>query len=175
MIIAETERLLVRQITPDDAPFILQLLNEPAWLRFIGDKGVRTLEDAVQYIHTVPLKSYHDNGFGLWLVLLKEEQIPIGMCGLIKRDALQHVDIGFAYQPAYEGKGYAYEAATAVLAHAKDKYALQHILAITDQDNVRSLRLLEKLGLTYERLITMPGGKKPIVLMGASLLSPAKG
>ncbi|WP_315824163.1 GNAT family N-acetyltransferase [Paraflavitalea speifideaquila] len=169
MIIAETERLLVRQITVEDAPFILQLVNEPAWLTFIGDKGVRNLEDAVKYIHNVPLKSYQENGFGLWLVLLKEEQIPIGMCGLIKRDALQHVDIGFAYLAPYEGKGYGYEAATAVLVHAKNKYALPYILAITNQDNVRSIRLLDKLGLKYERMITMPGDKKPIVLMGASL------
>lgn len=167
--IAETERLLVREFNTADAPFVLELLNEPAWLQFIGDKKVRTLDDAVQYIRNVPLKSYRENGYGLWLVQRKSDQLAIGMCGLIKREALQYEDIGFAYLAAYNGMGYAYEAATAVLEYAKRQLQLKHILAITNQDNTRSIKLLEKLGLTYQRLITMPGEQTPIVLMGAHL------
>lgn len=169
-IIAETERLLLRELTVTDAPFIFELVNEPAWIEFIGDKGVRNIADAENYIINGPQKSYSTNGFGLWLIELKEQNIPIGMCGLIKRDALEHVDIGFAFLAVHNGKGYGYEAATAVLEHAKNKIGLKHILAITNQDNVRSIRLLEKLGLKFERLITMPGDAKPIRLMGASLL-----
>ncbi len=168
-IIAETERLILRELTVADAPFILELVNEPAWIEFIGDKGVRNLGDAENYIISGPQKSYSANGFGLWLVQLKDTHIPIGMCGLIKRDALEHVDIGFAFLAVHNGKGYGFEAATAVLEHAKNKIGLKHILAITNQDNVRSIRLLEKLGLKFERLITMPGDAKPIRLMGASL------
>lgn len=170
MIIAETEQLLLRELTVADAPFIFDLVNEPAWIQFIGDKGVRTLEDAENYIITGPQKSYSTNGFGLWLVQLKELNIPIGMCGLIKRDALEHVDIGFAFLAVHNGKGYGFEAATAVLEYAKNKIGLKHILAITNPDNVRSIRLLEKLGLTFERPIIMPGDVKPIRLMGTSLL-----
>jgi RimJ/RimL family protein N-acetyltransferase len=169
MIIAETERLVIREFITDDAPFILELVNEPAWLTFIGDKGVRTTDDAVRYILNGPVKSYHTHGFGLWQVQLKQENIPIGMCGLIKRDLLEHVDIGFAYLSAHNGQGYAYEAAIATLEYAKDKVGLKHILAITNQDNFRSIRLLEKLGLKFERLITLPGEQKPILLMGTSL------
>lgn len=171
MIIAETERLLLRELTTDDAPFILELVNEPAWLTFIGDKEVRTIEDAVNYILNGPVKSYHNHGFGLWLVQLKHGNTPIGMCGLIKRNALEHVDIGFAYLSVYGGKGYAFEAATAILEYAKNRIGLKYILAITNQDNVRSIKLLEKLGLTFERLITLPGEDKAITLMGASLIS----
>ncbi|WP_245999716.1 GNAT family N-acetyltransferase [Paraflavitalea soli] len=169
MIIAETPRLLLRELTVADAPFIFELVNEPAWIEFIGDKGVRTIADAENYIINGPHKSYATNGFGLWLVQLKEQNSPIGMCGLIKRDALKHVDIGFAFLAVHNGQGYGYEAATAVLDHARNKIGLKHILAITNQHNVRSIRLLEKLGLKYERLITMPGDAKPIRLMGASL------
>ena len=170
MIIAQTERLLIRELTIDDAPFILELVNEPAWLAFIGDKGVRSIGDAVNYILNGPVKSYHTNGFGLWMVQLAQENKSIGMCGLIKRDTLEHADIGFAFLAVHNGKGYAYEAATAVLEYAKNKVGLQHILAITNRDNIRSIRLLEKLGLKFERLITMPGELQPILLMGASLL-----
>lgn len=169
MIIAETERLLLRELTVEDAPFIFGLVNEPAWLKFIGDKGVRTLEDAENYIINGPLKSYAANGFGLWIVELKEQHMPIGMCGLIKRDALEHVDIGFAFLAVHNGNGYGYEAAAAVLGYAKNTMGVKHILAITNQDNVRSIRLLEKLGLKFERLITMPGDAKAIRLMGVSL------
>jgi RimJ/RimL family protein N-acetyltransferase len=169
MLITQTPRLLLRELTTEDAPFIFKLVNEPSWLQFIGDKGVRTIEDAVQYILNGPVKSYTANGFGLWLVELKEESIPIGMCGLIKRPTLEGVDIGFAYLPAYSGPGYAYEAATATLEYAKHTLALKHILAITNPDNSRSIKLLEKLGLQFKQLLTLPGETTPVVLMGCAL------
>ena len=168
-IITTTERLTLREFTTDDAPFILKLVNEPAWLQFIGDKGVRTIEDAIGYILNGPAKSYRDNGFGLWLVSLQQEGTPIGMCGLIKREALTHVDIGFAFLPAHGGKGYALEAATATQEYAKVKLGLKRILAITNQDNARSIKLLEKLGLQFEKLITLPAEHKEIILMGKDL------
>lgn len=169
MIIAETERLLIREFNTKDAPFVLELLNEPAWLQFIGDKKVRNLDDAIEYIRNVPLKSYKDNGYGLWLVQLKNSNVPIGMCGLIRRDALQYEDIGFAFLAEYNGLGYAFEAASAVVEHAQHQLQLKHLLAIANQDNQRSLRLLEKLGFSFQRLITMPGEQTPLVLMGAHL------
>lgn len=169
MEIARTERLLIREFTLGDAPFVLELVNEPAWLQFIGDKGVRSIEDAENYLLNGPIKSYKANGYGLWMVQLKDDQTPLGMCGLIKREALDHPDIGFAYRSAHNGKGYGYEAARAVLDYAKNKAGLSQILAITNPDNIRSIRLLEKLGLKYERLITMPGEQTPILLLGTHL------
>jgi [ribosomal protein S5]-alanine N-acetyltransferase len=169
MHILQTQRLSLRELTPDDAPFILKLVNEPTWLQFIGDKGVRTLKDAVNYILSGPAKSYRTNGFGLWLVSLKEEDLPIGICGLIKRAELEHVDIGFAYLPDYSGRGYAFEAASATLEYAKNSLALTRILAITNQDNIRSIKLLEKLGLQFEKLISLPKEDKQIILMGKHL------
>ena len=115
MKILETDRLIVRWLSPDDADFILKLLNEPSWLRFIGNKSVKTRADARAYILNGPVEMYSRLGFGLYLVELKEEGHPIGMCGLIKRDALEDVDIGFAFLPVYWGKGNAYESALAVM------------------------------------------------------------
>ncbi|WP_276481691.1 GNAT family N-acetyltransferase [Paraflavitalea pollutisoli] len=169
MTIATTSRLLIQPFDTSDAPFILELLNEPAWLRFIGDKQVRSIDDAINYIHNVPLKSYRDNGFGLWKVTLKETLEPIGMCGLIRREALQHEDIGFAFLAAHNGKGYAQEAATAVIDYAREQLQFKQLLAIANEDNGRSIRLLEKLGFAYQRHITMPGDQTPLVLMGRRL------
>jgi RimJ/RimL family protein N-acetyltransferase len=169
MLITQTPRLLLRELTAEDAPFIFQLLNEPSWLQFIGDKGVRTIEDAVQYILNGPVKSYAANGFGLWLVVLKEGNTPIGMCGLIKRPTLEDIDIGFAYLPEYVGQGYAYEAAAATLEYAKHTLSLKRILAITNPDNNRSIRLLEKLGLQFKQLLTLPGEGTSVVLMSGAL------
>ena len=150
MKILETERLVVRQVTIDDAEFILGLLNEPSWLRFIGDKGVRTLDDARNYIATGPIASYERFGFGLSMTLQKSDGARIGLCGLLKRDALPDVDIGFALLPAYWGKGYALEAARAVLEDGRATHGLRRIVAITNPDNERSIQLLEKLGMKRE-------------------------
>src|ERR1700704_4791358 len=111
MTILETDRLLLRKLTADDAEFILDLLNQPSFLQFIGDKGVRTLDDARQYILAGPVASYERFGFGLYLTALKESQVSIGICGLIKRETLEDVDVGFAFLPQFWSKGYAFEAA----------------------------------------------------------------
>lgn len=147
MTVLETERLTLRRLTTDDAAFIFRLVNEPSWLRFIGDKGVKTLDDARDYIRNGPIASYERFGFGLYLAELKGSSRPIGMCGLLKRDALEHPDIGFALLPEFWGQGYAYESAAAVMAFGKDVLGLDRILAVTNPDNYGSIRLLEKLGL----------------------------
>jgi len=146
----ETDRLRLKRFVEGDAAFIVSLLNQPSFLRFIGDKGVRTLEDAQSYIRNGPIKSYQEHGFGLYLVELKSKQLPIGMCGLLKRDSLPNVDLGFAFLPEFWREGYAHEAASAVLAHAQNDLGLERILAIANPDNDASIRLLEKLGFKFE-------------------------
>ena|SRR5689334_1724544 len=152
MIVLETDRLILRHFNPDDAPFILALLNEPSFLRFIGDKKVRTLDDARQYISNGPIATYAQHGFGLYQVELKEAHTPIGMCGLLKREELPHPDIGFAFLPDFWNKGFAYEAAAAVLKDARERLQLDRLLAIVNPDNESSIRLLEKLGFNFEQM-----------------------
>jgi len=155
MIVLETERLILRRLNPQHAPFILTLLNEPSFIRYIGDKKVRTLEDAAQYILNGPVASYERHGFGLNLVELREPCTPIGMCGLLKRDELPDPDIGFAFMPDFWNKGYAYEAAAAVMKDARERLKLERILAITTPDNEASIKLLQRIGLRFERVIKM--------------------
>lgn len=155
MHVLETERLILRRITPDDAPFILELLNEAAFLRFIGDKGVRSIEDAEQYILKGPVESYERLGFGLYLVALKSSGVPIGICGLVKRASLEDVDIGFAFLSDYRRNGYAFESAAAVKDYGQKALGLRRLLAITQPDNTGSIRVLEKIGLKFERLIRL--------------------
>ncbi len=154
MNILETERLTLRQFTPDDAAFIFELVNEPSFIQNIGDRGVRSLADAIKYIETGPVTSYTRNGFGLYLVQLKESSESIGMCGLIKRKALEDVDIGYAFLPKFWSKGYAVESALAVKeqAHA---LGLERLVAIVDPANTGSIRVLEKIGLTFETMIRL--------------------
>lgn len=158
MTVLETGRLVLRRVTTDDAPFILELLNEPSFLEFIGDKGVRNLDDARRYILTGPVASYERFGFGLYLVLLKAGDTPIGMCGLVKRETLPDVDVGYALRPAYWGQGYAFEAASAVLTHGREAFGLRRIVAIASPGNAGSKALLEKLGLRFEQALSLPGG-----------------
>jgi RimJ/RimL family protein N-acetyltransferase len=155
MKVLETDRLVLRRFSTDDAAFVLELLNEPAWLRFIGDKGVRTLEDARQYLLNGPMAMYERSGFGLYRVERKEDGVPMGMCGLLKRDTLKDVDIGFAFLPRFWGKGYAREAAAAVLALGKASLGLERIVAITNPDNDSSIRLLESLGFRFEEMLRL--------------------
>lgn len=155
MQVLETDRLIIRWLTVEDAAFILELVNDPSWLRFIGDRGVRTLEDARSYILKGPVEMYGRLGFGLYLVELKSEGVPIGTCGLIKRDSLKDVDIGFAFLPSFRGQGYAYEAASAVLAYGKNTLGLERIVAIVSPGNDRSIKLLEKLGLRFEQNVQL--------------------
>jgi RimJ/RimL family protein N-acetyltransferase len=155
LCVLETERLVLRRMTADDAEFIFELVNEPSFIRFIGDKGVRNHADAVQYIQTGPVASYERFGFGLYLVELKEGAVPIGMCGLVKRDSLPDVDVGFAFLPAFWSKGYAFESAAAVKAYGKDILGIGRLVAITNPDNESSIKLLEKIGLRFERMIRL--------------------
>lgn len=155
-----THRLTLREFVLDDAPFIVELLNQPSFLQFIGDKNVRTRDDAEAYMKSGPIDSYHRNGFGLYLVELKENRNPIGMCGLLKRDSLSNADLGFAFLPEYWGKGYASEAAAAVLAHAREHLRLSNLLAITNPDNDASIRVLERLGFQFAGMIKLPDDVK---------------
>jgi [ribosomal protein S5]-alanine N-acetyltransferase len=155
MVILETERLVLRRLTVEDSEFILEMLNDPLWLRFIGDKNVRTLDDAREYILKNLVAMYEQLGFGLYLVELKGEGISIGMCGLIKRDFLEDVDVGFAFLPKFRGKGYAYESASAVMTYGKRTFGLSRIVAITTPNNYGSVKLLKKLGLSFERMIKL--------------------
>jgi RimJ/RimL family protein N-acetyltransferase len=155
MKILETERLVLRRLTAADAPFILQLVNEPSWVQYIGDKGVRTLEDARNYIDKGPIEMYGRLGFGLYLVELKASGEPIGMCGLIKRESLEDVDVGYAFLPRFWAKGYAFESASAVVAYGKSAFGLSRIIAITSKENYASAKVLEKLGFRFERAVRL--------------------
>lgn len=152
MLTLQTERLLLRPFTTDDAPFVLTLLNEPSFLRFIGDKKVRNLEDARRYLLNGPIASYNVHGFSILLVELKDSQTPIGMCGLIKREELPAPDIGFAFLPDYWRQGFAFEAATRIMNDARERLKLTTILAIVNPDNDASIKLLQRLGLRFERI-----------------------
>lgn len=155
MKILETERLRIRPLSAVDAPFILQLLNEPSFIQNIGDRGVRMVSDAEMYIEQGPVSSYARNGFGLCLVTLKESGESIGMCGLIKRQALEDVDIGYAFLPKFWSKGYAFEAALAFKQYAREVIGLTRLAAIVDPDNQGSIRVLEKLGMKFEKLVKL--------------------
>ena len=140
------------------------MLNTPSWIQYIGDRGIKNLYDAQQYIAEGPVKSYEKLGYGLFLVKLKTEETPIGICGLIKRDSLDDVDIGFAFLPQFTRKGYAFEAASATLAHAKTALALNRVVAITLITNTSSINLLKKIGLNFEKMIKFPGDQKELML-----------
>jgi RimJ/RimL family protein N-acetyltransferase len=155
MYVFETDRLFISRLTIDDAPFILKLVNDPSWIRFIGDRHIKTIEAAEAYILNGPVKSYNTFGFGLYLVTLKNDGTPVGMCGLIKRDTLDAPDIGFAFMPGYTGKGLGYESAAVILDHARHVPGMNRILAITAPDNINSIKLLEKLGFTFKKMIRM--------------------
>jgi len=154
--ILETERLILREFTLADAPFIIELVNSPGWLQFIGDRNVKTEEQAKEYLRNGPLKSYEINGFGLSMVELKADQTPIGMCGIIRRDNLENPDIGFAFLPMFEGKGLAFEIVHVTIGYAKNVLKLPVIFAITMPENKRSIKLLEKIGFNYTRTFTSP-------------------
>lgn len=151
----ETDRLTIRPLAREDAPFILELLNEPSFIKNIGDRGVRTVSDAERYIETGPVASYARNGFGLCLVVLKESGESIGMCGLIRREVLEDVDLGYAFLPRFWSKGYAVEAALAVKTYAKETMGLKRLVAVVDPVNADSIRLLRKIGMKLERMVKL--------------------
>jgi RimJ/RimL family protein N-acetyltransferase len=161
--IIETERLDLRLPVAADAPFILGLVNDPDWLRYIGDRQVHSLEDARGYIAKGPTAMHERHGHALMRVALKDGT-PIGLCGLLKRDTLEHPDIGYAFLPQYRGQGYALEAAAATLADGRGRLGLRRILAITSPDNAASGRVLEKLGMRYEGLRVLPGETREVKL-----------
>lgn len=163
-IVLETERLVLRYFEDADAPFILRLLNEPAFLRFIGDRGVRTVEDAQAYIAQGPQESYRRLGFGVFLVELKPEGLPIGMCGLMQKPWLESPDIAYAFVPEVGGKGYGIEAASAVLDFGRTRLKLNLVLAVVAPENTASIRLLDKLGFCAEGTITDPADSAELKL-----------
>jgi RimJ/RimL family protein N-acetyltransferase len=172
VVVISTDRLVLRRLTVDDSPFILRLLNEQSFLEHIGDRGVRSLADAKEYILTGPMASYELHGFGLFLVEVKPGHAPIGICGLLKRETLDDVDLGFAFVPESWAKGYAFESASAMLQYAHDTHHLKRLVAITSQDNVASINLLVKLGFYFDRMVLMPGDKAEVKLF-ARRLGPA--
>jgi RimJ/RimL family protein N-acetyltransferase len=169
MNVLETQRLTLRRLTPDDAEFIFALVNDPSWLRFIGDRGVRTLADATDYILKGPMDSYERQGFGLYLTALKDSGTSIGICGVLKRETLDDADIGFAFLPQFVGMGYAYESGRAVLVHARNDLDLRRLVAITSPDNHASIHVLEKLGFAFERMIRMAADRDEIKLFARDL------
>jgi RimJ/RimL family protein N-acetyltransferase len=162
--ILETDRLVLREFTPDDADFIVQLVNTPGWLQYIGDRNIKTVEQAKEYLQNGPLKSYALNGFGLSMVELKENGTPVGMCGIIKRDYLDSPDIGFAFLPEFMGQGLAFEIAGATMAYSRSTLNLSTIHAITVPQNKPSIRLLEKIGMQYIKNFYPPEGKEELLL-----------
>lgn len=167
--VIETERLNLREISAADAGFILEVLNDPGFKRFVGDRGVRTVEEAARYIDERLAEGYRQNGFGLWLVEAKAEGAPAGICGLLTRKELNVVEVGYAFLPPFRGKGYAFEAASASLAHAREVLGLPRLHAIVNPDNAVSIRLLEKLGMRFERAVRLTGEESDVHLFSTDL------
>jgi ribosomal-protein-alanine N-acetyltransferase len=167
-----TARLRIRALTLDDAPFIVRLLNEPDFIRYIGDRDVRTDEDARAYLLAGPITSYARHDFGLCVVELAPEGTPVGICGLLQRDDLPAPDIGFAFLEAYRGRGLAREAADAVRADALARLGLDRLFAIVNPDNARSIRLLEALGFRFERPFRLGGDAAEVKLFALVTSAP---
>ena len=164
MNIIETQHLVLREFTTEDAAFLHELVNAPEWLRYIGDRNIRNTDDAERYITERLQSSYETIGYGFYLVQLRKEGTPVGLCGLIHRNGLEDVDLGFAFLPQHTGKGYAYESALATLAYAQNLIGLHRVVAITGKDNIKSIQLLKKLGLHFERFIHLPGDEEELML-----------
>jgi [ribosomal protein S5]-alanine N-acetyltransferase len=165
----KTERLTLRPFTLDDAPFIHELLNDPDWIRFIGDRGIHTLDDARRQIGEKYLSAYARDGFGLMRVVRNEDGASVGMCGLIRREGLEDVDIGFAFLPRYRGHGLALEASRAVLAHGRDGLGIKRVVGITLPENTASILLLEKIGLRFESEVVLPHNPEALRLYAINL------
>jgi ribosomal-protein-alanine N-acetyltransferase len=162
--ILSTPRLVLRLLEPDDAAFIHALVNDPDWLRYIGERNVRSLDDARGYIANGPAAMFARHGFALFAVERREDGVPIGICGILKRDYLDAPDLGFAFLPAHRSRGYAREAAEATLAWGLEAHGIRRMLATTALDNDASVRLLEKLGFRFERTARMPGDANDVKL-----------
>jgi RimJ/RimL family protein N-acetyltransferase len=165
----ETPRLVVSEFQQSDASFILQLLNTKGWLKYIGDRGVKDIRTAERYIADRLRKGYAEQGFGFWKVSLKETGKPIGMCGLVKREALEDVDLGFAFLPEHEGKGFGYEAASATMKYAQNVRRIKKLVAITVEYNEASIALLKKLGFTYDKRCKLAEDDEELLLFQIEL------
>lgn len=152
-MILETTRLTVRRFCLYDAPFIVTMLNDPSFIEHVGDKGVRSLDDAQRYLLDGPLASYERHGHGLWRIDLRECGTTIGMAGILKRDCLDDVDLGYSFLPAYWGRGYAFEVTSAVMTYARTQLGFSRIVAVVNEDNEASIKVLTKLGFTFQRMI----------------------
>lgn len=155
-MILETERLILRELVESDDEFILDLLNQPSFIKYIGDRNVRDLEQSREFIESRFQASYKNFGYGLWAVALKTDNMPIGICGFVKRDSLPDADLGFAFLPQFEKQGYAFESADAAMKFGEKNLKLKKVLAITTQTNESSIRLLKKLGFEFDGLIKLP-------------------
>jgi len=162
--VLETERLVLRWLTADDADFLVELMNDPDWLRFIGDRGIRTADDARRYVETGPARTIAERGFGMYAVELQETGEPIGICGLVDRDWLEEADLGFAFLPRFRGRGYAHEAAAATLEQATTTLGLNAVLAIVSPENQVSIRLLTKLGFVFVRMAAPAAGAREVCI-----------
>lgn len=163
-----SERLVLRELNLTDAPFILELLNDGDFHRYIGDRGVRTLADAEEYIQQGPAVSYAQHGHGLYLVMRREDEARIGICGLIKRDTLPCEDIGYAFLPAWRGQGYGIEAAQAALRDGRERLGIERVVAIVTPGNERSIGLLAKLGLSRGKLVRLGESEEDCLLLEAA-------
>ena len=155
--VLETERLILREVEPADASFVLELLNSPGFLENIGDRGVRDEDEARTYIQERVIGSYNQHGFGMWLTIQKLDNTPVGLAGLVKRDGLDVPDVGYAFAQRAWGQGYATEVAAAVLAHAQGPMGIPKLAAITTLENFASMAVLRKIGFTYQGTIQLPG------------------
>ncbi len=155
-IVLETERLILREAELTDHAFFLKLLNTPKWKQYIGDRGLKTNTDSKDYIQDRLIKNYHTNGFGFYIMILKESSTSIGICGFVKRDFLDYQDFGFALLPDYERQGYTYEAGLSTLKYAENQLGFSKTLAITSKDNTASQKLLEKLGFELKSTVIEP-------------------
>ena len=173
--VLRTDRLVLRWLTVDDAAFIHELMNDPDWLRYIGDRGIRTVEDAADYLVNGPMAMYAQHGFGLFRVELRVGGTPIGICGLIKRDALEDVDIGFAFLPRFRARGYAREAAAATLEYGMRTLGLSRVVAIVSPENAVSQQLLRRLGLEAERRVQLAPGADEVCLYATAPAHPGRG
>lgn len=175
VMVLETERLILRRLSLDDADFTLTLLNEPAFVRYIGDRQIKTRDEARVYLDERLIESYRRHGFGMYLTALKNGQnadqpeVPIGICGLVKREALDDVEVGFAFLKDHWAKGYAFESASAVIDYGRKAFGLDRIVAITTTDNDSSIRLLEKLGMQYEKMVRVSDDEAELRLYGMEL------
>jgi ribosomal-protein-alanine N-acetyltransferase len=163
-MILETERLALSWVQTADAPFILKLLNEPSFIQNIRDEGIQTLEEAKAHIKVKHTDSYQKNGFGMYLVTLKSSGEHLGLCGIVKRDALDYPDIGYAFLAEHSGKGYASESATAVLKYGTHILGIKRIVGITSLDNKASIKILEKAGLVFNKMISTEDGETMLFL-----------